>query len=522
MTEDGAPRRWTRGEILVLVLLPLVKLGIHLAVGRGWGWFRDELYYMACANRLDWGYVDHPPLSIAVLAAWRAVFGSSLEAVRALPAAAGALLVLLAGLLTRRFGGGAWTMCLAMLAIVVSPIHLSLDHFMSMNALELVFWAGAALIVANLLERPTRGGWLALGAVIGLGLLNKYSMSWFAGGLAVGLVLTRHRGLLLTPGPWLAGLLAGLIVLPHVAWEAAHGWPTREFMHNATTQKMADTPPLHFLADQTLSHNPLLVPLWLAGLGWLLVSRDGRRWSPLAWVFVATLGLLLVSGRSRPNYLTPGYVILAAAGAMAVCAGTSWLAARAPGRLAPILFGVLLVLVALSGAVFAPLALPILPVEAHIRYAKRLGVAPGTQERTHVRRLSQFFADQIGWESLAADLGEAWKRLSPEDRARARIFTSNYGQAGAVEVLGPRYGLPPPICGHNNYWLWGPGDWSGEVLIVYGDSREDAESAFEDVTEIGRVDCDDCMPYEDDNPIFLCRRPKMDVAAIWPLTREYQ
>jgi hypothetical protein len=123
---------------------------------------------------------------------------------------------------------------------------------------------------------------------------------------------------------------------------------------------------------------------------------------------------------------------------------------------------------------------------------------------------------------MVTEVARAWNTLSPEDRARAAVYTSNYGQAGAIQVLGPAHGLPRPISGHNNYWLWGPGDWTGEVLIVYGDSREDAESAFDEVTEIGRVHCPDCMPYEDDNPILLCRKPKRTVSELWPLTKEYQ
>jgi len=522
MADRDDPPTWSRPELLALLLLPLIKLAIHLWVGTGWGWFRDELYYMACADRLDWGYVDHPPLSIALLAGWRAVFGSSLEAVRAIPAVAGAMLVLFTGLLTRRLGGGSYAMVLAMLAIIVSPMHFGLNHFMSMNAIELVFWAGAALLVIGLLERPTTVRWLALGVVIGLGLLNKYSMSWFAGGLAVGLVMTPHRRQILTRGPWLAALAAGVMPIPHLLWQIAHDWPTREFMHNAATMKMVETPTLDFLGQQILSHNPFLAPLWMAGLFWLLFAPSSRRWAPLAWIYLATLVLLLISGRSRPNYLTPAYPPLFAAGAVAFCAGISKLAERNTGRLPQILSGAAILFVVATGFLLAPLALPILSVDDQVRYAARLGIAPRTSERTRVRRLSQHFADQVGWQAMVSEVARAWNTLAPEDRARAAIYTSNYGQAGAIQVLGPAHGLPRPICGHNNYWLWGPGDWSGEVLVLYGDSREEAESAFEDVTEIGRVHCPDCMPYEDDNPILLCRRPKWGVVELWPLTKEYQ
>jgi hypothetical protein len=506
---------------------------LHLLAINQYGYFRDELYYLASTEHLDWGYVDHPPLSIALLAVVRALFGDSLPALRALPAAAGAATVFLTGLIARELGGGRTAQGLAALAALMAPVFLGLTGFYSMNALELALWALATWL--GLRALADHGGarrsahlswWLALGAVVGLGLLNKISMAWFAGGFFVGLLLTPHRRELRTPGPWVAAALAGALFAPYLLWQVAHGWPTLEFMRNATQYKMADLSVPGFLVDQVLNMNPGGAPVWIAGLVFGLFGGlfGGVRGGPdapadtrrrvLASIYLAVLVLLLVSGSARASYLAPAYCGLLALGGLAI----ERFAAR-PRR--AWLVPTTAILTVVGGAVALPLALPVLPVETYVRYQSALGLTPRSEERQEMGALPQHYADMFGWQEMTDLVAEAYGHLKLEERARCRVFGQNYGEAGAIDVLGRRLGLPRAMSGHNSYWVWGPGQDEWDVLIIIGGDREDNLEFFEDVEVVGQTDSRWSMPYERGLDVSIARRPKMSLREAWPRLRMF-
>lgn len=515
-----------RAGLWLMALFAAVRLLLHVRVGEGYGWFRDEFYYVACSGRLAWGYVDHPPLSIALLALWRAVFGDSLPAIRVLPALAGAATIVATGWMARRLGGGPYAMVLAMTAALIAPLHLALTGFYSMNAFDLLLWTLAAAVLvristeapapaADVAARPapvTTGLWLLFGAIVGLGLLNKWSMLWFAGAIGLGIVLTRARRHLRSRGPWLAAALALLLFLPHAIWQIAHGWPTLEFMRNATGGKMLAVAPLEFLAEQVRGMHPLTLPVWLGGLVWLLARPTLR---VLGVAFVAVALLLIVNGTSRASYLAPAYPMLFAAGGVALAR------TLLPARL-PFVRGAWLGLMLAGGAALLPFALPVLPVDDYVAYAAKLGIGPSTDERKTLGRLPQHYADMHGWDAIVAEVARVHGALPPGDRARAAIFTLNYGVAGAIDVLGRDHDLPPAVSGHNQYWMWGPRGASGEVLIVVGGSREDHLRAYARADSAGVTDCGDCMPYENGNTIWVLRGPKFEgVEEVWPQLKHY-
>jgi hypothetical protein len=345
--------------------------------------------------------------------------------------------------------------------------------------------------------------------VTGLGLLNKISMLWFGAGLLAGLLLTPHRRALRTIGPWLAGGIAGILFLPYALWEARHGWPTLEFMHNAATQKMAEVSPLRFLLDQILQMNPGAAPVWIAGILFGLFAREGRRWRALVWIYFAVLALLVAGGRSRASYLAVAYPMLLALGGTAL-EGVTAPAGRRWMRPA------LAVLVVGLGLVALPMALPILPVETFVRYQWALGLSPKTEERHRMGPLPQHYADMFGWEQMTQLVAEAYRRLSPEERRRCRVFGQNYGEAGAIDVLGRRLGLPRALSGHNSYWLWGPGDGDWNVLIIIGGDRQDNAEFFEEIEIVGQTDSPWSMPYERGLDVSIARRPKMSIREAWP------
>lgn len=498
----------------MIPLFALAKLVLHLATSSGYGYFRDELYYLACTEHLAAGYVDHPPLSVFALWVVRHGLGDSLLAVRLVPALLGAATVGLVGLMAKELGGGRRAAALAMTATLVAPQYLALHHIYSMNAFDILFWAVAAYLVIRLINGASPRLWLLLGVVLGLGLLNKISVLWLGAGLLVGIVATPARRWLATPWPWLSGGLATVLFSPYVVWQLRHGWPTLEFMRNATGEKMLEVTPLDFLAGQVFGMHPFTAPLWLGGLAYLFLHPAGKRYRLLGWTYLTVFLILALAGSSRVSYLAPAYTWLFAAGGVTA---ERLLARPRLGWLRPAAVAVLLVV----GAVAAPLALPLLPVETFIRYARALGREPETEERKELGALGQFYADMHGWEEIVAAVAAAHRRLSPAEQAAARVFTPDYGVGGAVDLLGRRQGLPPAIGGHNNYWLWGPRGWDGRVLIVVGGDEEELRPQFARLERVTTIECGYCMSYENHRPVWIARGLRPPVAAVWPEVKHY-
>jgi len=488
----------------VFVLLVASALGDH--------YFRDEFYYLACSRRLAWGYVDHPPLSIALLWLVRHVVGDSLLALRVAAAAIAASTVWLTGSIARRIGASAYGETVAMTAVALAPVLLASASFYSMNVLDILVWTLGARLLVDILDAPSTGRWIALGVVLGLGLENKISVLWLGAGIAAGLLLTPARRLLRTPGPWIAAAIAAALFAPTVIWQSIHGWPTLEFMRNASRDKMQVTAPLAFVADQVVNMNPLLLPVWLGGLLFLLFAPRGARWRAVGVSFLVVAAILIVNGTSRGSYLAPAYPPLFAAGGVAL----EGLIVRRPLRIA------LLSIVIAGGAVSVPLAIPLLPVDRYVAYSRALGQAPSTEEKKAVGRLPQFFADREGWDRFVDQVAAVFDRLTPAERASAAVQVDNYGEAGAVEQLGRSRGLVA-ISAHNNYWLWGPAGRTGDVLVVVRRSSERLTQRYTSVEQAGVIDCGDCMPYENGQFIFICRGlTPPPLADRWPQFKHYE
>lgn len=503
---NGETRERPKDGRWIVGLIALAATALHLAVIGRYGWFRDELYYIACGEHLDWGYVDHPPLIALVARLTRMLFGDSILAARLPSVLAGAAVVLLAGRLARELGGGRFAQALAALCVVVGPVYLYTFHILSMNSFDVLFWTLGAFVVVRILNTGNPKLWLLFGLVCGLGLENKHSLLFFGFGVFVGLLLTPERRCFRQPWIWIGGALAVVLFLPHVLWQVAHGWPTAEFIRNATAYKNVALSPFAFFAEQIKQMHPFTFPVWFAGLIWLFRSS---RYRVLGWVYVAAF-LVLITQSSKAYYLAPAYPPLFAAGAVAF---EAWIRR-------PVLWAVLPILILAGGALTAPLTLPVLPVEGFLRYAQALGIPLSAGERHDLGALPQHYADMHGWEEMVAEVARVYDTLPPEERAKAGVFAQNYGEAGAVDLLGRKHGLPKASSGHNNYFLWGP-QGSGEVLIIVGGDPEDHRQAFQDVRQAGEIRCGLCMPYENNQTVWIARGPKAPIAEIWPMTKHY-
>jgi len=493
------------------LLVPGALFVLLVAASSVDGFFRDEFYYLACTRHLAWGYVDQPPLSIGLLWIVRVLFGESLLVLRIVTALAAAASVWITGSIARRMGAGPFGELLATIGFGLVPQVLAVGSFYSMNVFELLVWTATVRLLMDTLERPSELRWILLGVLLGLGLENKISVLWLGGGIAVALLVTPHRRLLLTPGPWVATLIATVIFLPHVLWQIAHGWPTLEFIRNASRDKMQVNTPVSFLLEQIRNMHPLTLPIWGAGLAALLFSSRLKPYRMLGIIFLTVLAILIANRTSRSVYLLPAYPALFAAGGV-------WWESRIRGAG---LRAAAAIVLTLGLAATIPLAVPVLAVDRYVRYSAALGVAPDTEERAALGRLPQFFADRQGWDRFVARIEDVWRHLPADEQTRAVVFASNYGEAGAIERLAGSRGLRA-ISGHNNYWLWGPDGATGDVLIVLTRNRARLEQFFTTVEPHSETECGDCMPYENHVPIFVCRGLKTPLAQLWPSLKHYE
>src|ERR1039457_7442974 len=361
--DAGHKNRLTLTATTVILCVAASKLLVHLYAGRHYGYFVDELYYLACSRHLGWGYVDHPPL--IALTTWiaRSLFGDSLPAIRFLPAVAGAGEVALAAWIARELGGGRFAQGLAALATLAAERILAGDSLLSMNAFEPLFWMGCAWLLIRIVKTGNPKLWIWFGILAGFGLENKYSMGIFGAGIVFGLLLTAQRRALASPWLWIAGAIAFLIFLPNLLWNIQHRFPFLELQANIR-RSGRDIPltPLAFFGQEILTMHPLTLPLWLAGLWFYFFSTSGKPFRALGWAWVFTPAVI-VALSPRVYYLYPAFPILFAAGAVVWEARLHrprplWRKLAWPALLAA------------TAAVLAPLAIPVLPPETYIRYTK--------------------------------------------------------------------------------------------------------------------------------------------------------
>jgi 4-amino-4-deoxy-L-arabinose transferase-like glycosyltransferase len=490
----------------VFTLAALATL-IHLLFNRGYGYFRDELYYAACGQHLAWGYVDHAPLVAAVAHYTRALLGDSLPALRFVPALSAAAKVLLAGWMAREMGGWRRAQFFAALTTLIAPIYLTFDNFLSMNAFEPVFWMASAALVLRILNGGDRRLWLWFGFVAGLGILNKHSMLFFGSGLALGLLLAARREFA-NRWIWLGAGLAMLLFLPNFLWEMRTGWPTIALLHSVIGTKYTTVTPWAYIGQQMLLTLPLSAPIWIAGLWFLLADPRGRRYTPLGIAYLVVLTEMLVL-HGKIYYLAPAYIMLLAAGSV-------WLEQRRWFAETPWAAPALAAVLILGAVIAAPLAMPILPVESLARYARFWDVQAIRVENVPQDELPQLFGDMFGWPEQVAAVAKVYRALPATDRARATIAAYNYGEAGAIDYLGPAYGLPTAISGHNQYGFWGPGDRSDEVVVAIGYRESFLRQFFDEVELDSTISPPHALPEERNVGIFVCRQPKMSWAAAWP------
>lgn len=507
---------------MIAAFAGVLTFALHAATAWRYGYFRDELYFIACAKHLAWGYVDQPPL--VAIAAWLALpFGEALLALRALPILAAAGTTVVAVAIARDLGGGRFARILTALCVGLMPAYLALGNLLTTSSFEgfswtLVAWISIAIVRDDSpAKRPARWMWLAI--CVAFGLYGKYSMALFAVCLLVGVLLTARRNVLATVWLPIAAAGAMLLLFPNIVWQWQHGFPFLEVLRGDAAHRHAFNNGLvlesrdlasntvAYLSEQLLYTNPVAVPVWIAGLIAPLTMARIRyvRFVSVAWIALSVAAVLL---EAKGYYTTGIYATLFAVGSIAVERAAKWLRAVA--------------IVAISVVALAsmPMSLPVLPLEQFLGYSKAIGLTG--RDGAPVRLIQPLYAEEFGWDRLARDVATIYDTLPPGTRGLTAIYADTYADAGAIDLFGSKYGLPKAIGSQNSYWLWGTRGYDGATLIAIGASRIDILKRHYEQCQLAATSAEPLKwIVEGPSPIYFCTGPKAPFAQIWNDLRWY-
>jgi Dolichyl-phosphate-mannose-protein mannosyltransferase len=474
----------------VIAIAALAIAGL-LLVANAYGFHRDELYFIVAGQHPDWGYDDQGPLTPLLSAAGVAVFGAVPIAVRILPALVIGACIVLTAAMAKEMGGGRRAQEVAALSVALSGFLLA-GHIAATATYDILAWTVITWLAVRILGGANPRLWLAVGVVAGLGLLNKYTVLLLPVSLVAGMLIERRWAAFRSPWPWAGVGIALAIWAPNLLWQATHDFPQLAMARHIAAVAGSESRD-QFIPLQLLLTGPLLWPIVVFGLWRLITARDARPWRSFAWAYLIALALTYQQG-GKAYYMMGLIPVLFAAGSPSVA---GWLG-RGRRRLRLGAFGAA---AAVSGAIVAVLVLPILP--------------PQVLVSSGVHDINKESGEQIGWPELVAAVDEVVDRLPSEERSHAVIITANYGEAGAIELLGRD--LPPVYSGHNSYWYWGPPADGARVAVVVGSSRSPGVG---DCRSEGQVDNRLGVDNEEQGAsIQVCRRLPAAWSEIWSAYR---
>jgi hypothetical protein len=495
----------------VIVFAALAKFALHMLNAPGYGLFFDEMYTAALSRHLAFGYVDLPPLVPALMAFSQSFLGDTLTAMHIVPALAGAATLVLVCLITREFGGGTFAVAVSALAFIVAPLWLLFNSAYTYDCIDQLILAGFLYTLIRFLRSGDRRLWLALGTLAGFACLTKMTILFMGPGFLLALLVSRYRRDLLSPWPWLGAALCLAIVSPYLIWELTHGWPTLEYWHSYGALRVFKATLPQYGINILANMNPLLLPLFLAGLYRIFRRLRDVDYGFLGILFLATL-VLMFTLHATVRLLGTVFIPLIAAGAVfleELLAGARW---KMGLRALPVAY------LLAAGALFMPGALPILPIAQFDQLPDGVkfwyqSVREFNGDPTHAPIT---LAGRTGWEGMVRDLEAIYAQLPPEERRVAGIYTDWYYIASAIDMYGPGYGLPHAVSGNLTYFLWGPGD-AWDVMLVLNTGQNYLSMFFDDCARKGVVGHD--LPaalYVD-----VCKGPKVPPATFWPNLKNY-
>lgn len=502
MKKPAASRFFSENKYLLLIST-LTFLLIYLSTfNKAYGYFIDEFYYIACANNPAAGYVDHPPLAPLLLTVIQFLFGSSIFVIRIFPALAEAAGVFYTGILAKEIGGGKFAQILAACSMAVAPIIITFGQFYSMNAFEPLLAVLLMIFAVKMIKENDPRRWIALGIIMGIGMMNKHTFGVFIIAFILSLILAGKWKLIFNKWFIAGSVIAFLIFLPNIIWQMLNNYSSLEFYRNINADKNVHTPPVAFLIGQFMGMSPTTVPIWIAGFLFLLFSKSLKEFKFLGILFTALFLFMLLSGVSRSDRLAFAYPAAFAGGAIFF----DHIFLKYKLRWAK---GVLVIFIFLGLAVSLPLVLPYFSYETVI--ARTAFLSYNTElERGNKPLLPQILADKIGWEEKFNLVYSAYQSLPDEEKKQTIAAAGNYGQAGALELYGKNHDFPPVVCGHNTYYFWSKARLKGNILLKlgYASEYEGLKNRFKSVEIYPEVYTNKYVTDHENNlKVFICREP---------------
>jgi 4-amino-4-deoxy-L-arabinose transferase-like glycosyltransferase len=463
-----------------VALVALVIGGLLLSMAPFYGPHRDELYFASAGQRLAWGYPDQPS-AVALLARLAAdVDPHNLVLLRLPSLLTACLVIVLAAMTARLFGGERSAQVLAAVTTGTSVVVIAVGHRLTTQTFDIASWAALALVAGHALcdERPRL--WLLAGLVAGIGLNAKHDLVIAVLGLLVGIALTRTAwSHLRSPWLWLGGLLALAMWAPNLVWQATHDWPVFALSADISEEYGGIGGTVEYILLTLIMFSPLMTVVWVAGLHGLLRRAEWRILRPIGWMFVVTFVFFLLAG-GKAYYLSGAILPLLAAGCVVV--------AERVRRIVAV--GVVL---ALSALVAWPAMVPALPTR--------------TYTASFYPAIDEDQLETIGWPEFVDAVRQALEPL-PDGTV---VFTGNYGEAGALEW----YDVGAPVSsGHNGWGDWGPPpDDAGPVVVV---GYRSPASDFTGCRRAGTVPIvEGADNDEDGGPIWVCQAPRRPWSQVW-------
>ncbi len=489
----------------LLAYLALADFIVHMIFATNYGYFRDELYYIVSGTQhLSLGYVDFPPFIAYVAALLYVVSKDSLISIHVVPALVESILVFVTGMIARELGGRRKAQLLAAISTLLTLDFLAFGSIFTPDSFDSLWWSLLAYLIIRIIKRKEPKLWIVAGLVVGIGLLTKLTIIFFVTALFISfLAIPSSRKYLRSKWIAVGGLLAIAFILPMTYWNFANGWPMIQF-YESFRGDFSGGGPWSFIFSQVGGISFLNVPIFLIGVYFYLRSEGGSQLRAVGLSYIILFVFMTILDM-KVYYLMPAYPMLYAGGAILIEKSSiskkgmfRWFGSK------PFIASLIIVAILL-----APIVVPIF--------------SPSTMIRTYGSADYQtVLADKYGWSLMVSNLSQAYNTLPTSVKSQACIFTSNYGEASAVNFLGKNLELPKAISGHNNYYIWGPGSCTGEVLITIGVSLSTLQQGYKNITTLTVLDCQYCISYEQILPVYLCMNPNFtSVAAVWPSVRHY-
>ena len=494
----------SKDALFWIAVFAVAKLVFHTVVNQQYGFHRDELQTLDDARHLAFGYVVYPPLTPFVGRIALELFGESPAGFRFFAAVAQSVAIVLAASMAKNIGGGRAAQSFTALGVSISVVSLSSSSLFQYVSFDFLWWVLIAWLVVHLIKTENERWWVAIGAVIGLGFLTKYTIVFFVVGLVVGFFATPLRKQIKGGWVWIGAVTALLIASPNLIWQVQNDFVSLDFLRSIHERDVRIGRTGGFLIEQLyIPSNVVTIPFWISGLVALFVWEPLRRFRILGWMAVIPF-LLFTVAQGRSYYTGPLYPMLIAAGAVwlfGLLESTKFAKKLAVAITVPIML--------IAGAVFAAVVIPIAPV--------------GSNWWRTALDINGDLREEFGWPEMTAEVARIWETLTEDERRRTAIYASNYGEAGAINLYGPRYGLPRAISGVNSFWARGYGDIPPETVIVLGSRRERLEERFELVSVAGQIPNPLGIANEESQrpEIYICRQPKQPWQELWPKIRSF-